>query len=110
LVRRLKFALAGALLATGIAAGGAAANGPLAHAAGSCGMGNTRGYGYSYLTSLWEKNTTCKLARTIAKDHGHYSGWSCKKTTLDSSPVQYDARVTCTSGSRVVKYTYTENR
>jgi len=109
LVRGLKVAMA-ALLATGIAAAGAAATGPLAHAAGSCGMGNTRGYGYSYLTSLWEKNTTCKLARTIAKDHGHYSGWSCKKTTLDSSPVQYDARVTCTSGNRQVKYTYTQNR
>jgi hypothetical protein len=105
----LKFATA-ALLAIGIAASGAAARGPVAHAAGSCGLGDPRGYGYSYLTSLWVKNTTCKLGRTIAKDHGHYSGWSCKKTTLDSSPVQYDARVTCTSGSRVVKYTYTQNR
>jgi hypothetical protein len=107
--RRLGLGVA-ALLAAGIAAGGASASGPVAHVAGTCGMGNTRGYGYSYLTSLWVKNTSCKLGRTIAKDHGRYSGWSCKKTTLDSSRVQYDARVTCTSGSREVKYTYTENR
>ena len=101
-----------ALLAAAIATGGAAAaSGPVAHAAsGFCGMGNTRGYGYSYLTSLWVSNVSCSTGRTVAKDHGHVSGWSCKKTTLDSSPVQYDARVSCTKGSGRVHYTYTENR
>ena len=97
------------MLAAGIAAGAASASGPVAHAAGTCGIGNSRGYGYSYLTSLWVSNTSCKTGRTIALHHGG-SGWSCKKTTLDSSRVQYDARVSCSKGSGRIKWTYTQNR
>ena len=109
MVRSLKLALA-ALVGAAIAAGSAAASGPVAHAAGTCSIGSATGYGYSYLTSLWVSNTSCKTGRTVAKYHGHVSGWSCKKTTLDSSPVQYDARVSCTKGSGRIKWTYTQNR
>jgi hypothetical protein len=37
-------------------------------------------------------------------------GYGCKQTVLGSSKKQYDARVTCTAGSKVVKFTYTQNR
>jgi hypothetical protein len=37
-------------------------------------------------------------------------GYSCKRHILDSSPVQYDARVTCRNGVKRVVHTYTQNK
>ena len=102
--------LVAALCATAApAALAAAARSPQAHAAGSCRVGNYYGYGYSYLTSIRVTNASCRVGRTVAKRHGHIRGWSCRRKKLDSSPVQYDARVTCHSGRRTVVWTYTQN-
>lgn len=87
----------------------ASARAPLAHAAGTCGVGSGRGYGYSYLTYLWVYRTSCSTGKKVAKAHGHVHGWSCSKTILDHSPVQYDAKVTCKSGRREVQWKYTQN-
>jgi hypothetical protein len=87
----------------------ASARGPVAHAAGKCGVGNGRGFGYSYLTFLWVFKTSCTTGKAVAKAHGNVHGWSCKKKILDKSPVQYDAKMTCTSGHREVQWTYTQN-
>lgn len=86
-----------------------AAHSPLAQAARSCGVGAGHGYGYSYLTSLSVIRTSCATGRYVAKHHGHVSGWRCSRTLLDKSPVQYDARMACKSGTRRVTWTYTEN-
>lgn len=91
-------------------AGTAGASGPRAHSAGTCHVGNSRGYGYSYLTWLWVNRTSCATGRNVAKHHGHLNGWHCKKHTIDNSPVQYDAKVTCKSGRRQVQWTYTQNK
>ena len=80
-----------------------------ARAAGSCSVGSGHGYGYSYLTSLNVSGTSCSTGRSVAKHHGRVSGWSCRSKRLDSSPVQYDERVTCRSGKRQVVWTYTQN-
>ena len=101
---------AAALLAVALAAAPVAvAREHRARAAAGCGVGSGTGYGYSYLTSLHVQGTTCAVGRTVARKHGHVSGWSCAKRILDRSPVQYDARVTCHSGSRAVTWTFTQN-
>jgi hypothetical protein len=93
-----------------LAPGSAASARPAtARTAGSCGVGNGKGYGYSYLTYLWVYKTTCSTGKTVARHHGKLAGWHCKKKTLDRSPVQYDAKVTCSNGSRQVQWTYTQN-
>lgn len=104
----LTAALAATALATG-ATGAAARSAPQASAAGSCSVGSGYGYGYSYLTSLRVTDTSCATGRSLAKHHGHVRGWSCHGRRLDTSPVQYDERVTCRSGQRQVVWTYTQN-
>ncbi len=88
----------------------ALASAPVAHTAGSCGVGSGHGYGYTYLTSLSVHRTSCANGKRIAGKHGHVSGWHCSKHQLASSPVQNQARETCSSGSRQVKWTYTQNK
>lgn len=90
-------------------AGTASAGTPRAHAAATCHVGNSRGYGYSYLTWLWVYKTSCATGRRVAKHHGHVKGWSCHRRILDKSPVQYDAKVSCKSGHRQVQWKYTQN-
>jgi hypothetical protein len=80
-----------------------------AHAAGSCSVGSGRNDGYSYLTSLSVKKTSCARGLKLARHHGHLNGWGCKKKVLDHSPVQYDARMTCHSGVKQVVWTFTQN-
>jgi hypothetical protein len=99
------------LLLSGIllTATGALARAPRAHAAGSCGIGSGHGYGYTYLTSLKVTKTSCATGRSVAKHHGHVRGWKCSTKRLAASPVQYEARVTCKSGSRQVVWTFSQN-
>jgi hypothetical protein len=91
------------------AAAGASAEAQPAHAARSCGVGSGQGYGYSYLTSLTVLRTSCSVGRNLAHHHGRVAGWRCAKKRLASSPVQYDDRVTCSRGARVVRWTFTQN-
>ena len=93
-----------------LAATGALAHSPRARAAGSCGIGSGHGYGYTYLTSLKVTNTSCATGRSVAKHHGHVRGWRCSTKRLATSPVQYESRVTCKSGSRQVVWTFSQNR
>lgn len=87
----------------------AVAHQPVARAAGSCGVGSGHGYGYTYLDTLSVYRTSCANGRTIAKHHGHVSGWHCSKSRLSTSPFQYLEHEKCTSGSRRVSWTYTQN-
>ena len=87
----------------------ASARGPIAHIAGKCSIGNSRSYGYSYLTFLWVYKTSCSTGKSVAKSHGHRPGWKCTRKILDHAPVQYDAKVTCKSGRSEVQWTYTQN-
>ena len=100
----------GAVASAGLASAAlAGAHTPAAHAAASCGVGNGKGYGYTYLTSLNVTRTSCANGKAVAKKHGHARGWHCSTKRLATSPVQYQARVTCTSGNRRVVWTYTQN-
>ena len=55
-------------------------------------------------------NTSCKTGYYVAHHHGYVKGWHCKRKTTASSPDQYDAQVTCTSGSRKVFWMFTQNK
>jgi hypothetical protein len=80
-----------------------------AQAAGGCGVGSGRNDGYSYVTSLSVRHTSCAGGLKLVKHHGHLNGWGCKRKVLDRSPVQYDARMTCHSGGEQVVWTFTQN-
>jgi hypothetical protein len=80
-----------------------------ADAATKCGVGSGEGYGYTYLTSLTVTRTTCTTGKSVVRHRGGVAGWHCSNKVLDRSPVQYDARMTCTSGSRRVVFGYTQN-
>jgi hypothetical protein len=109
-LHRIQLTVTLALMAGALAlVAGASARTPVARAAGSCGVGAGHGYGYSYLTSLQVYRTSCATGRTVARHHGHVRGWRCSRKILDRSPVQYDAHMTCGSGRRQVKWTYTQN-
>jgi hypothetical protein len=92
-----------------LSATGAFAHGPRAKAAASCGVGSGHGYGYTYLTSLKVTRTSCATGKSVAKHHGHVKGWKCSTKRLGTSPVQYESRVTCKSGSRQVVWTFSQN-
>jgi hypothetical protein len=107
------------------AVGPAAASGPAAGAAKACHLTRSQQFhsGATYLLTLSVSHVTCSTGLKVEKDWqtcrrstaGHRTckrrvdRYSCKQTVLDHSRTQYDARVTCTRGSRVVKFTYTQN-
>jgi hypothetical protein len=99
--------MAASLLALVLVA--SASGSPVAQTAKTCGVGEGHGFGYSYLTSLTVQRTSCKNGRHVVHKRGKLRGWHCSKKRLDTSPVQYDERVTCKSGRRLVKWTFTQN-
>jgi hypothetical protein len=84
-----------------------------------------RHLGASYVTSLRVSHTTCTHGKRVVKAFNncrHQNGgpgghcnhrvlhYRCKENRYDVlKGVQYDSRVTCTRGAKVVKFTYTQN-
>jgi hypothetical protein len=98
-----------AILVVAVAASGAGARVPLARSAATCHLSNSRSYGYTYLTWLWVNRTSCGVGAAVARHHGHQRGWRCTRKVLARSPVQYQAKETCTGGQRTVAWTFTQN-
>ena len=106
--------MSAALAVTAAAAAGlsavATAAAPAAHIAKNCPIGSGRGFpGYAYVTAIAESGTTCSAADGLVKAHGRQSGWACTTKRLATSPIQYQASETCTSGSRKVVWDYSQN-
>ena len=109
-----------------LAAASASASGPTATAARTCHLTITqqRHSGSTYLVQLKVEHVSCSTGLSVEKawqscrksTAGHrtckrrVSGYRCGQKVLDSSKTQYDARVTCTSGSRSVVFIYTQNK
>ena len=103
----------------------AAASAPVATAAKTCSLtlNQQRHSGSTYLVQLKVSKVSCSTGLSVEKawqscrksTAGHrtckrrVSGYKCSQKVLDSSKTQYDARVTCTNGSRSVVFTYTQN-
>ena len=115
-----------AVAASSLLAAGSAGAAPQVHAAKSCHLSthDQRHSGASYVTSLSVRHTSCSNGKAVVRAYqkcraahgwkgkcGHrVKGFSCSRHILDSSPVQYDARVSCRRGAKRVTHTYTQNR
>lgn len=87
----------------------------------SCNIsGKEQSLGATYVTSLSAKNTSCGKAEKVVRAYNECRGggkkckrkvlgFKCRQRTLASSPLQYDAKVSCKKGGARVKFTYTQN-
>ena len=124
-------AAAALVVAAGAAGTGAAsvspaagsAPGPSASAARVCSVrGRERTLGATYVTSIRAYGVRCSTAYDLVRDYHRcrrrrggadgrcprVDGYRCSERRV-SGPTQYDARATCTRGSRRVVQTYTQN-
>ena len=88
-------------------------------AAKSCDVGNTRGYGTTYVIKISAKKVGCSDAKRLVKAyHGcrpgktgkcaRVNGFSCSESRFNKSSQSYDSNVTCKKGGKRVKHTYTQ--
>lgn len=105
------------------AAAAQAAGGPQAFAARNCRLGRkSRKLGPTYTTSLKVRRAGCRKGKRLVKafyncrvrnggKDGHcrrVGRWRCKERRFNEIPTQYDARVKCKRGRKVVRHTYTQ--
>jgi hypothetical protein len=92
---------------------------PAAAPAKSCGVGNSRSYGTTYVLTISVKGVSCaKGKRVIRAFHAcrpgkagkcpHVKGYHCSERRFNKSPLSYDSDVTCKRGSKRVAHTYTQ--
>jgi hypothetical protein len=105
----LKIGLLAVLAAAILTLSASAFASPQARIASACSVGSGEGYGYAYLTSLSVKRTSCSTGKSLVRHKGRLRGWHCSRKVLQRSSVQYDARESCSSGSRRVTYVYAQN-
>jgi hypothetical protein len=112
------------LAASVVALALAAAPGAQAAAASTaCSVkGKEQKLGPTYVTKVTAKGTSCTSALKLVKAYykcrtakngpagrcTKVSGYACRETRT-SSPTQFDAKVTCTSGKKAVAHNYTQN-
>jgi hypothetical protein len=125
-VRLVLCAATVALVASiGVSAATAGAAAPVAKKSCNLTPHQQRHMGASYVTSLSVRHTSCAKGRKVTKafhkcrknnggadGHCHSSvlGFKCSEDRYDVLPnVQYSSHVTCKSGNRRVKSTYTQN-
>ena len=117
----MRFTTALAVLAAAVAvtAPAVGAAPPVATASKSCSVGDTRGYGTTYVTVLKVSNTSCRAGKRLVRAFhacrpgksgkcSRVSGYSCSESRFNKSSQSYDSRVTCTKGGKTVKHTYTQ--
>jgi hypothetical protein len=105
-------------LATATVAG---AGGPQAHAAGKCNIrGEERSFGTTYVTSITVRHTSCRTGKAVVRAfhkcrkgprgrcHHRVLRFKCSEHRSGIA-VQFNSRVTCKRGAKVVKHTYTQN-
>lgn len=123
---RLRLALCLSILALCLAPSAASAAEPVAKASKTCKLtlSQQRNAGATYLVSLSVSGVTCSTGLKVEKawqacrrsTPGRMTcrrsvlRYRCTQTILAKSRTQYDARVTCKRGSRVVRFVYTQNR
>jgi hypothetical protein len=108
-------------------AGGASARSVATASSTSCDLTpkEQRHLGASYVTSLKVSHVSCDKGKDVTKAFHEcrteggkpqgkckhdVEGYSCDEHRFDAVPhVQYNSRVTCTRGDKVIKSTYTQN-
>ena len=95
----------------------ASAASPSATAAKGCSIGDSRGYGTSYVLKISVRGTSCRSGKSLIRAfHDCRPGksgrcsrvrrYNCSESRFDRISTQYSSRVTCKRGDRVVKHTY----
>jgi hypothetical protein len=95
----------------------ASAASPSASAAKGCSVGDSRGYGTTYVLKISVRGTSCRSGKRLIRAFhgcrpgksgrcGRVSGYSCSESRFDRISTQYSSRVTCRKGGRTVKHTY----
>jgi hypothetical protein len=128
--KSISVALAAALAAVAlaaVAAGSAGASSVATASSTNCNLTvhEQRHLGASYVTSLKVSHVSCKKGKKVTKAfhecrtaggqaqgkcNSKVLGYSCAEHRFDAVPhVQYNSRVTCTNGNKIVKSTYTQN-
>ena len=93
-----------------------------AQAAKRCGVGNTRGFGPTYLLSLSVRGTSCRNGRRLVRSYyncrkrnggrkghcGRTLGYRCSERRFNKSRVSFDASVRCKKGGRRINHKYTQ--
>jgi hypothetical protein len=90
---------------------------PAATAAKSCGVGDSRSYGTTYVLKINVSGTSCRSGKSLIRAYhdcrpgksGRCSKvrrYNCSESRFDKISTQYSSRVTCRRGDRVVKHTY----
>jgi len=98
---------------------------PTASSAASCSVrGQERRLGPTYTTSLSVTKVSCTAGKRLVRAYykcrvasggkdgrcrRRVSGYACTEKRSTGIPTQFDARVTCRSGSRRIVHTYTQN-
>ena len=114
---RLTFALV--LLAAVLLAPSASATAPIATASKGCSIGDSRGYGTTYVTKISVSGTSCRAARSLIRAYHacrpgksgkcrSVKGYSCSEHRFNKGRISYDSNVTCRKGGKTVKHTYTQ--
>jgi hypothetical protein len=116
-----------ALVTAALASTGAGASSIATASAHGCDLTTheQRHLGASYVTSLKVSNTTCSKGKKVVKAfhecrlasggangkcHHRVLHYRCGEHRYDAVPhVQYNSKVKCTRGDRVVRHTYTQN-
>jgi hypothetical protein len=95
---------------------------PTANAAGSCGVGDGRGFGTTYVLSIRKRNISCRKAkRLIRKFHACRKAgpkgprgrckspgtWRCRENRT-AGVGSYDSKTRCRKGRKRVRHTYTQ--
>jgi hypothetical protein len=97
----------------------ASAAGPDATAAKSCGVGDSRGYGTTYVLKINVRGTSCRSGKSLIRAYhdcrpgksgrcSRVRRYNCSENRFDKIRTQYSSNVTCRRGDRVVKHTYTQ--
>jgi len=115
----IRTALALAAVSLALFAPAAADAAPTAEASKSCSVGNSRGYGTTYVLSIKASGVSCRKAKNVVKAFhacrpgrsgrcSRVDGWSCSENRFNRSSTQYSSRVTCRKGGKTVKHTYVQ--
>jgi hypothetical protein len=115
----MRLTLALALLTAVLLAPSAHAAAPVATASKTCGIGDSRSYGTTYVTAISVRNTSCRNGRRLIRAfHAcrpgksgkcpSVKGYSCSERRYNKGRTSYDSDVTCRKGEKTVKHTYVQ--
>jgi len=92
---------------------------PATASAKSCDVGNTRGYGTTYVIEIAAKGVSCSKAKQLIRAYhdcrpgkkgkcARVDGYACSERRFNQSQQSYDSEATCKKGAKRVTHTYTQ--